>query len=123
MTNLSANHEDTQIILRRGLTVEGDRTGGLGIRGRGDSAMLELFDSKTMVQNLCSAQKYHNATHFLTFTCNMKKHFGTAPLKRWIDSRDWRYNFKGYFEDLDSNEQKEVDKAIVQLPSSLLLRV
>ena len=52
----------------------------------------------------------------------MKKHFGTAPLKRWIDSRDWRYNFKGYFEDLDSNEQKEVDKAIVQFSSSLLLR-
>ena len=74
LTNLSANHEDTRLVLRRGLTVGDDKTGGLGLRGKGDSTLLESFDSKAMVRNLCSAQKYHKATHFCTNTCNMKKH-------------------------------------------------
>ena len=122
LTNLSANHEDTRLVLRRGLTVGDDKTGGLGLRGKGDSTLLESFDSKAMVRNLCSAQKYHKATHFCTNTCNMKKHFGTKPIKNWLDSNEWKNHFDGYFE-LDVNERKEVDNAIIQSSSSLLLRI
>ena len=53
LTNLSANHEDTRLILNRGLTVGEDKTGGLGLRGKGDSALLESVDNKEMVRNLC----------------------------------------------------------------------
>ena len=80
MTNLAANHQDTRIIIKQGLTVD-DQSGELGLRGVGDSSMLESFDSKQMVRNLCASQRYHQMTHFLTFTCNMRKHFGTKPIK------------------------------------------
>ena len=40
LTNLAANHEDTRLILNRGLTVSDDAKGGLGLRGKGDSALI-----------------------------------------------------------------------------------
>lgn len=122
LTNLSANHQDTRLVLRRGLTVGDDKTGGLGLRGQGDSSMLESFDSKAMVRNLCASQLYHNMSHFLTFTCNMKKHFGTKPIKEWLDSEMWKRFFFEYH-DLDENEKKEIDDSVVQAASGLLLRV
>ena len=59
LTNLAANHEDTRLILNRGLTVADDVKGGLGLRGKGDSSLLESIDNKQMVKNLCFSQKYH----------------------------------------------------------------
>ena len=122
LTNLSANHQDSRLVLRRGLTVGEDKSGGLGLCGQGDSSMLESFDSKAMVRNLCASQSYHNMTHFLTFTCNMKRHFGTKPIKEWIDSDNWKKKFPDYY-DLDISERNEIKEAIVQSASSLLLRV
>ena len=87
LTNQAANHEDTRVVLCRGFTVD-DKKDGLALRSRGDSAMLESFDSKKMVRNLCASQRYHVMTHFLTFTCNMRKHFGTKPIKLWIDGEE-----------------------------------
>ena len=80
MTNLSVNHEDTRIVLHRGLTVDEKSSTGLGVRGKqtGDSAILESIDSKQMVKNLSSSEKYIGSfDFFITLTCNMKKHFGT----------------------------------------------
>ena len=96
LTNASASHEDTRMILNRGLTVGEDKTGGLGLRGKGDSALLESIDNKQMVRNLCISQKYVKWDHFLTHTCNMKTHSGTKPIKDWIDGTEWTKNFKGY---------------------------
>jgi hypothetical protein len=121
LTNLAANHQDTRIVIRRGLTVD-EKSGGLGLRGTGDTSMLESFDSKAMVRNLCAAQQYHNMTHFLTYTCNMKKHFGTQPIKEWIDSKQWK-KYIPYFEDLDLTNQEEIENGINQASSGLLLRV
>ena len=67
MTNLAANHQDTRIIIKQGLTVD-DQSGELGLRGVGDSSMLESFDSKQMVCNLCASQsiiKWHTFSHLL----------------------------------------------------------
>ena len=122
LTNLSANHQDTRLVLRRGLTVGDDKIGGLSLRGQGDSSMLESFDSKAMVRNLCASQSYHNMTHFLTFTCNMRKHFGTMPIKEWVDNDIWKKIFDNYY-DLDPIEKEEIDSSIIQSASSLLLRV
>ena len=33
-----------------------------------------------------ASQKYHKFDVFLTFTYNMKLHFGTKPIKNWIDA-------------------------------------
>ena len=72
LTNITANHEDSRIILNRGLTVDENSKSGLGLRGKGDSALIGSVDNRQMVRNLCYSQKYINWTHFLTFTCNQK---------------------------------------------------
>ena len=122
LTNASANHEDTRLILNRGLTVGDDKTGGLGLRGKGDSSLLESVDNKQMVRNLCMSQKYVQWDHFLTHTCNMKTHFGTAPVKNWMDGNEWKKNFPGYF-NLEYDQKKEIDQAVVESLGVLLLRI
>ena len=87
--NAVANSEDTRIMIRRGVTVN-QESGDLGLRGTRDSSLLDSFDSKQMVRNLCASQQYHTMTHFLTFTCNMKKHFGTKVIRNWIDGDEWK---------------------------------
>ena len=58
LTNLSANHEDTRLMLNRGLTVAGNDIGGLKLRGKEDSCLTNSVDNKQMVRNLCMSQKY-----------------------------------------------------------------
>ena len=65
LTNLSANHQDTRLILNRGLTVGEDKTGGLGVRGKEDTNLYQSIDNKQMVRNLCFSQKYHEWDFFL----------------------------------------------------------
>ena len=59
LTNLAATHEDTRLVLQRGLTVSEDNANRLTVREKGDSALMESFDSKQMVRNLCASQYYH----------------------------------------------------------------
>ena len=120
--NLAANREDTRCILNHGLKVASDKMGGLGIRDKGDSPLLGSVDNKSMVRNLCSSQQWHPMDVFLTFTCNMKKHFGTKMVKGWIDGGCWREYFVGY-ENLDKFEKKEIDESMAQASSTLLLRI
>ena len=53
LSNVAANHEDTRLILNRGLTVKDDKFGGLCVRGKKDSSLTGSIDSKQMVRNLC----------------------------------------------------------------------
>ena len=85
MTNLSVNHNDAGIVLHRGLTVDDESDISIGVRGKksGDSAILESIDSKQMVKNLSSSEKYIGKFDmFITLTCNMKQHFGTKNSER-----------------------------------------
>lgn len=120
--NLAANHQDTRLILNRGLAVENAKTGGLGLRGKGDSPLLETVESTTNARNLCFSQKHHPWTHFLTYTGNQKKHFGTAPLKNWIDDGSWKDHFPNFYV-LHPDEQEEIENAIIQASTGLLLRI
>ena len=122
LTNLTANHTDTHIILNIGLTIGNDKTGGLAVRGKGDSSLLQSVDNKEMVRNLCFSQKYHKWDHFLTFTCSMKTHFGTAPVKNWIDGEEWKQHYPGFYE-LDQIQQNEIKEALQQSAAGPLLRI
>ena len=122
LTNLAATHEDTRLVLQRGLTVSEDNANRLTVRGKGDSALMESFDSKQMVRNLCASQYYHKMDFFLTFTCNTRKHFGTSAIKNWLDNEQWKKSIGGY-EDLDIYEQKEVLDSMIQAGGVLLLRI
>ena len=96
--------------------------GGLGLRGKDDSTLLESVDSKAMVRNLCSSQIYHKQDVFLTFTNNTKKHFGTKVVKLYIDEGSWKKNITDY-EDLDLLEKKEMEDSINQASSVLLVTI
>ena len=121
LTNLSLNHQDSRIVLNRGLTVDSNTTSGMGVRCKNDSSLFEAVDSKQMVRNLCASQKYHKMDLFLTFTCNQKKHFGIKKIRNWIDSGDWKQHFPRYIE-YTIDGQKEINTAIEQSAASLLLR-
>ena len=122
LTNISANHEDTRLILNRGLTVGDDRSGGLCVRGQKDHSLLASVDNKQMVRNLCFSGKYIPWTHFLTFTCNQKNHFGTKPIKNWIDSEDWKSHYPNFY-DLESDQQQEISHAVLESSAGTMLRV
>ena len=81
LTNTEANHEYTRLTLNRGLAVCKESNCGRRLRGKGDSSLAKSIDNKKMVRNLCFSQKYFLWTHFLTFTCNKKHHFGTSNIK------------------------------------------
>ena len=122
MTNVAANHEDTRLILNRGLTVGDDKYGGLCVRGKSDNSLMSSIDSKQMVRNLCCSGKYHKWTHFLTFTCNQKNHFGTAPIKNWLDNHSYIHHFPNYFK-LEPSQQEEIRRAVLQSSVGLMMRV
>ena len=88
LTNLTANYQGTRIIIRCGIIVDTSKNRELSLRGTGDSSMLESFDSKAIVHNLCASQQYYQMMHFLTFTYKTKKYYSTKPIKLWIDSRE-----------------------------------
>ena len=46
MSNWSATHNDTKMIINRDLTIADYKYGGLGVRGKGDSSFLGSVDSK-----------------------------------------------------------------------------
>jgi len=53
MMNSTANHKDTQVIMNQGLTVGDDnKTGGLGLRGEGDSALMKVTDNNAWVDKI-----------------------------------------------------------------------
>ena len=125
MTNLAVNHSDTRIVLHRGLTVDENSDLGLGVRGKkeGDCALLGSIDSKQMVKNLSSSEKYIGKfDFFITLTCNMKKHFGTKIVKEWIDSDSWHDHFPE-FSFLTDSERNEIHTALIQAAGPLFLRI
>ena len=124
LTNASAGHSDTRVILNRGLTVGDDSQGGLGIRGgkkESGAALLGSIDSSQMVKNLCASHKYHPMDYFITLTCNQLKHFGTSIIKEFIDSSDWHQYYTN-FAKLNHSEQEEITSLLSQAASGLILR-
>ncbi len=122
LTNLAVNHSDTRIAIQKGLTASGDESGGLGLRANSsDSALLEAMDSKFIVRGLSASQKYFTMDYFATFTCNMKKHFGTKPIKDWIDSDGWTTSFPNQ-KSMTDTERDEMKGALNQAAGQLLLR-
>ena len=108
--------------MNRGLTASDDDSGGLGIRAKNDSALLESIDSRQMVCNLSASQKIMKMDFFLTFTCNQREHFGTKPIKLWTDSDEWMKHFPKVG-NLKASEIKELKRALIQASAALLLRV
>ena len=82
MTNIATNKHDTLMVVNKSLNTSQDDSSGLNLRGgSNESLLLDAVDSKQMIKNLISIHKYYGFGMFLTFTCNMKKHFGTKPIK------------------------------------------
>ena len=85
LTNLTLNHQDTRLVLNRGLTDDETSKRKLGSRCKGESVLSQSIDLKQMVKNICSSQKNHKMDYFLTFTCNQKEHFGIKKIRECLD--------------------------------------
>jgi hypothetical protein len=122
LTNLCATHNDTRMIVNRGLTIgNDDSAGGLGVRCKNDSAFSESADNKETVRNLSAAQKYHEKTHFATYTVNQKKHFGVSPIRNWLDSCNWHQYYPDFYK-LTPDEREEITKALHESAAIYYLR-
>ena len=122
MANMAATHNDTRLVINRGLTVGEDKYGSLEVRGNSDSTILGSVDSKQMVKNLCTSQKYIKWSYFLTYTSNHKRHFGTKTIKEWLDQKGWKDTYPNYM-NLSTVDQEEIDNSFNQASIGLILRV
>ena len=59
------------------------------VHDKSSSDLSESVDSRQMVFNLSSSQKYVKYTWFLTFTANHSKHPGFAHLHKRKESMKW----------------------------------
>ena len=64
MENLSASCKDIRLVITCSLTVREDKHGDFGVRGSGDSSILGSVDSKQMVKNIFTSQKYISWSYF-----------------------------------------------------------
>lgn len=121
LCSIAANHNDMRKF-GSGMTTADDGLGGLDLRAKEDSNFLHSVDSRQMVKNLCSSIEYFEWDVFLTFTCNMRKHFGTRPIREWLDSKEWVKGFPRwkYYTEF---QQDEISRAMMQSASGLFLRV
>ena len=71
------------------MTESDDAIEGLDLRSRNVSEFLCSIDSRKNGRNPCASQEYYSWDTFLTFTCNMRKRFGTLVIKERLDRDDW----------------------------------
>eukprot|EP00957_Ditylum_brightwellii_P021133 1593012-Ditylum_brightwellii.AAC.1 len=116
MSNISASFSETRVIMSKGLTVDDDKKCSLNACGNKESSFLCSIDSKQQVRNLCTSQKYCRWSHFLTFTANQNKYFGTKIVHKRIYKKGWqKYNPK--YAELPFETQAELAKAMSQASS------
>ena len=122
LTNIATSNHDTKMVVSKGLTASTTECGGLLLRGGNkESPFLNSIYSKQMIKNVITSHRCFPFDLFLSFTCNMKLHFGTNPIKKWIDGISWSKNFHN-FHRLTEEEKIEVTKSLEQAASILLLR-
>ena len=121
MCSIAANHNDMRQH-RKGMTSSSTAAGGLDLRGKDDSSFLHSIDSRQMVRNLCASQEYFQWDVFLTFTCNMRKHFGTKPIREWLDHNEWTNHYP-HWNTYSIFQQEEIRRGLHQSASGLFLRV
>jgi hypothetical protein len=121
MCSIAANYNDMR-QMKKGMTSSNTAAGGLDLRGKDDSSFLHSIDSRQMVKNLCASQEYFQWDVFLTFTCNMKKHFGTKPIREWLDNDEWTKDYPDWCT-YSIFQQQEIKRALHQAAGGLFLRV
>ena len=83
MANLAPYRNYTRLVINRGLTVSEDKNGNLGVRGSGDYYILSYLDSKHMMKNICTSQKYISWP-FFNFYRKSKQTFWTKVIRQWF---------------------------------------
>ena len=84
MCSIAANYCDMRQD-RKGMTSLKTAAGGLNLCCKDDSNFLRSIDIRQLVKILCTSQEYFQWRIFLTFTSNIRKHFGTKPICEWLD--------------------------------------
>ena len=77
----------------------------MSVRDKGKSGLDGSIDSRQMVHNLSSSQKYIKYTQLLTFTANQSEHPGLSHFYEWKTSMNWSSNIDN-FKSLSFDEKK-----------------
>ena len=82
--NFQSLHRDSRIVLNRGLQefTKSDSESSVRAKFRKNE-----LDSRKIVKELAAAIRLEEPTFFLTFTLNMSRMFGVAPLFRLIENK------------------------------------
>ena len=80
MCSIAANHCNMRQH-RKGMTSSNTASGGLGLRCKDNSNFIHSIDSRQMFKNVCASQEYFQWDIIPKFTCNMRKHVGTKPIR------------------------------------------
>ena len=96
MYSIAANHCDMRQH-RKGIDSSNTEAGGLVLRWKFDSNFLNFIYSRHMVKIVCASQDYFQWGIFLAFTCNMRKRFGTQPIRELLDDNKWKIHFPNWY--------------------------
>ena len=100
-------------IFERGFVVDNKSAYGMSVREQNHTKLSGSVDSRRMVMNLASSQKYIKYTWFLTFTANQSEHPGLSHLHEWKNSSKWTRNIPNY-DSFSVFEKSEFRKAMEQ---------
>lgn len=98
-------------LFKRGFVCDNKSPTGLGVRDKEYTDLSQSVDSRKMVMNLSTSQKYIKYTWFLTFTLNQMLHPGLRHLHAWKESTGWTKNIPGY-ESMTPQQKEEIKLAM-----------
>ena len=113
LANKLLNTCHSRDIFQRGFVVDDKSSIGMSVKDKDSSNLSESIDSRQMVLNLSSSQKYVKYTWFLTFTANHREHPGLAHLHEWKTSMKWTNKIDNY-ENLSPLQKEEMKKGMEQ---------
>ena len=109
--NMALSNCHSRDIFQRGFVVDDKSSTGMSVRDKGHTNLSGSVDSRKMVRNLSTSQKYIKYTWFLTFTANQSEHPGLATLHNWKSSLEWLRNIQNY-ESFSADEVIEFQEAM-----------
>ena len=83
LANKLLNTCNSRDIFQRGFVVDEKGVVSMTVHDKSSSGLSESVDSRQMVLNLSSSQKYVKYTWFLAFTSNHIQHLGLAHIHKW----------------------------------------
>jgi len=107
ISNALCFHDYPQLILSRGYEHMLRNASLHGFYEDSFSGHKDVIDPRRTVQELAAFLRDHDPTYFYTHTCNVREHFGVAPLQLWVDFQIEELRNNVYLSEVEFNKMKE----------------